>query len=75
MSNSFFKTYREKHGLSRKELALRLGVTEGAIGHIERGFRSVTAKRAVEWAEVLKVKPADIMFPEQPKQSKAKAAA
>lgn len=64
MANPFFRRYREEHGLSQKELAIKLGVTQGAIGHIERGIREVTAKKAREWAEVLGVTPAEIMFPE-----------
>jgi transcriptional regulator with XRE-family HTH domain len=64
MGNPFFRRYRDKHGLSRKDLAKLLGVTEGAIGHYERGVRSVTAKKAQEWSGVLGVLPAEILFPE-----------
>ena len=77
MGNPFFRRYREAHGLSQKELADKLGVTQGAIGHIERGLRDVTAKKARAWAEILGVTPAEIVFPEPDaaEQPRAKAEA
>lgn len=71
--NPFFRRYREAHGLTQSELAKRLGVTQGAIGHIERGIRDVTAKKAKAWAAILDVTPAEIMFPEPEQKEEAAA--
>lgn len=64
MGNPFFARYREQNALSRRQLAERLGISEGMVGHIERGIRGVTVANAKAWAEILGVSPIEILFPE-----------
>lgn len=40
--------YRSQNGLSRRELAALLGVSEAMVGHIESGIRRLNASRAVQ---------------------------
>lgn len=40
---------REAAGLSRAELARRLGITETQVIRVENGTRSTSFKRAVQW--------------------------
>lgn len=44
---------RKKSGLSRKELADKVGVTQSMIGQIERGTKALTVPLAKEIAKVL----------------------
>lgn len=44
---------RKKKGLSRKELADKVGVTESMIGQIERGTKALTVALGKEIAQVL----------------------
>lgn len=46
---SILKRAREEAGLSRTELADRLGVSRGQIYKIEDGTRSTTIERARDW--------------------------
>lgn len=62
MGNQFFPAFRKQQELSRKDLARLLGISESMVGHIERGDRGITVKRAIEWADVLGVHPGDILF-------------
>jgi len=41
-------SYRLAHGLSRAELAERLGVKLAMIQHVENGVRRFSAERAIE---------------------------
>lgn len=42
------RAYRKQHKLSRKDMAAKLGITPGMIGHIENGIRGISAERAVD---------------------------
>ena len=48
------KAYREKHKLSQKELADKLGVTQDFISKVELGQRSFSFRRAIQIEEKLK---------------------
>lgn len=54
------KTYREKAGLTQKQLASILGVSDATITHIENGRRRVTPENAKEWESKIPVSKADL---------------
>ena len=41
-------SYREQHGMSSAELALKLGVKRAMVDHVENGIRKFSAERAME---------------------------
>ena len=43
------KRYREKQGLTKADLATKLGVSQSFITHIETGRRAVSPAMAVRW--------------------------
>lgn len=43
------KKYRRTHGLSQKQLAELVGVTQGCITHLESGRRNASPKLAVQF--------------------------
>lgn len=47
------KLKREEKGLSRRQLALAVGVKEAMISHVENGIRGVSPKRAADYEQVL----------------------
>lgn len=42
------RAYRKQHNLSRRDLAEKLDLTPGMVGHIENGIRGISAERAVD---------------------------
>jgi transcriptional regulator with XRE-family HTH domain len=50
--------YRKAAGLSRAQLADKLGITEAMVGHVERGVRRISAERAKEWERDHGIPPA-----------------
>lgn len=44
---------RLRRGLSQRQVAERLGVTQGCISQWEQGNRNLTIDRLCEWADVL----------------------
>lgn len=48
MKTNPLRAYRKTHNLSRKDVADRLGLTPGMIGHIEVGRRGISAERAIQ---------------------------
>lgn len=62
--------YREKLGISQRELGRRAGYVDGAnpatsISQIENGLRDVSQTKVAEIAKALKIEPYDlIVFPQ-----------
>ena len=52
---SFIKEGREKMGLSQRDLAKEIGVSQGKIGQIEIGIRPVELSFALRLCEYLKL--------------------
>jgi transcriptional regulator with XRE-family HTH domain len=52
---------REQRGLTRREIAIRLDVTESTIVRWERLERRIPDERKLELAELLGVTPAQLM--------------
>lgn len=42
MTGKQLRAIRKRHGLTQAELALRLGVTTGAVGHWETGLAKIS---------------------------------
>jgi transcriptional regulator with XRE-family HTH domain len=52
---------REARGISQEDLALEAGFDRTFISLLERGLRSPTVRTLVRLAEVLKVRPSNIL--------------
>lgn len=63
--NITIRSARLKAGLSQKELAALVGCTQVHISSIENGQKSPSAALAKKIADVLKINPMDILFPEK----------
>lgn len=59
------KRMREQHGLTQKELAERLDVTEEYIYMIEKGSRSPSTKLAIKMSALFNVTLDEIFFANQ----------
>ncbi|MEV0646052.1 helix-turn-helix transcriptional regulator [Phytomonospora sp. NPDC050363] len=46
-------TARRRRGMSQRDLASRLGVTQGCVSQWEQSNRNLTIDRLCEWADVL----------------------
>ena len=57
-------TLRTRAGISQPELAKNLGVTQGCVGHWERGRKRMTCERMIQIADALHVEPAAIFDPD-----------
>lgn len=62
--------YREKLGMSQRELGRRAGYVDGAnpatsISQIERGLRDVSQTKVAEIAQALRVEPYDLIVSPQ----------
>lgn len=71
---------RAEAGLSQSELAERMGLTQGSIGHLETGRREATWSTVITLAKALGVTCAAFCQPpkkgaEESKQGRAKKAA
>lgn len=55
------KEYREKNGLSQKQLAKILGVGQGYISKIENGVESPTVRMIYKFAETLSICPISLL--------------
>ena len=55
------KARREQLGLSRSELAERLGVTRLKVWRVETGAIQVPADHLANWADALETKPAELV--------------
>ena len=51
-AQELLRGYREKHGLSCKEFALKLGIAEPTLRSLENGTRTITAERAKDIEEI-----------------------
>ncbi len=61
------RVYREKAGMKQSQLAIRVGVTEGAIRQMESGqTRIASLQVGLKLAIVLGVDPIDLAFDERP---------
>jgi DNA-binding XRE family transcriptional regulator len=58
------KLFREKAGLSKAELARRIGTNRQQLGRLEEGERKLSKEWATKIATVLKCTPQDLLFPE-----------
>lgn len=58
------KAFREKAGLSKAELARRIGTTRQQLGRLENSERKLTLPWAAKIAQILKCEPQDLIFPE-----------
>lgn len=56
------KSARKKRGLTRRELAVKCGCQEAAIGHIERGIRKPSPRMAETLRRELGI-PLDKLLP------------
>lgn len=54
------REWRHQRGLSRSQLAMRMGVATGYIAKAEDGHYSVSAARLVQFAEALDVEVGDL---------------
>ena len=58
------RTLRELQGFSQAELAQKMGIKQSNISALETGARQIGRERALALANVLKVHPAVILFPD-----------
>lgn len=56
--------FRERAGLSKAELARRVGTTRQQLGRLEDGKRKLTKEWAEKIAPILGCTPSDLLFPE-----------
>ena len=63
------KEIRKEKGITQTDLALRLGVTQGAVQKLETGANDLSAKMMERIAVILNVKPADLLPKEWQSQS------
>lgn len=56
----YIREWRYLRGMSRAQLAMRMGVAMGFVSQIESGQRSVTSDRLVQLAEALGVELVDL---------------
>lgn len=63
MSNGI-RHFREKKGISKAELARRVGVTRQHMGRLEEDERKLSAKWAQKIAPFIDAQPQELMFPE-----------
>ena len=61
------RTIRNQRGISQKELARRVGVSQVHISSIERGKRRASIPVLLKIMEALKCSPTDIMKEEETK--------
>ena len=61
MVNNRIGLYRTERGLSRKDLAVLVGVNPQTIGFLERGSYSPSVELALKLADVFKV-PVEALF-------------
>lgn len=54
---------REARGMSRRELAQQLGITQRMLRYYERGAVRVTVERLGEFAAALRCRPIDLLVP------------
>jgi transcriptional regulator with XRE-family HTH domain len=55
------REHREAKNLTRRELSIRLDVTEATIYRWEMGTQAIPDERKLELAEVLEVTPSELM--------------
>lgn len=55
------RAVRKERGVSQRELARALGVSQSTLSRIERGERRVSVDRLVAIARALGVRPSDMM--------------
>lgn len=55
------RTVREARGLTQKELAQRVGITQGALSNYERGKRDMAVSTVIAIAEALDVPVSQIV--------------
>lgn len=53
--DSVLKTYRDRHGLTREELRLKLRCSYSLVQLIEDGYRKITPAKAVKWEPILEI--------------------
>ena len=58
------RLFREKVGISKSELARRVGVTRQQLGRLEDGHRKLTTEWAAKIAPLLNCTPQELLFPE-----------
>ncbi|BCH12000.1 hypothetical protein MesoLj131c_62580 [Mesorhizobium sp. 131-3-5] len=63
MSNGI-KHFREKKGISKAELARRVGITRQHLGRLEEDERKLSAKWAEKIAPFLDCQPQELLFPD-----------
>lgn len=51
------RTARQNKGMTRDELAEKVGITGSAIAHIERGNKSTSLRVMVKFCEILDISP------------------
>ena len=61
MVGKHIKTFREDLGITQKELANRLGVTQPTVGNWEAGIREPRTKQLLKIAQELGVSVADLL--------------
>lgn len=55
-----FEAYREKHQLSQRQLADKLGISRQLVSLIELGKRRITPENANDWAPKLGLQREDL---------------
>jgi transcriptional regulator with XRE-family HTH domain len=55
------KALREKRGLSQEEFGARAGYSRSYVSQVEDGYYSISLDAIVAFANVLKVRPADLL--------------
>lgn len=61
MNSIKLREIRKARGLNQTELAAMIGVTQSAIGHYERGIRTIEAQKLTVLAKILEVSTDEIL--------------
>ena len=56
------KYYRESKKISQKDLAIKLGITQGYISKVENGIESPTVRMLYRFADALEICPRLLLF-------------